>query len=148
MDSPVGKIVSIGNGSATVEVERIAACARCAAGKGCGAGLLSGSTKAATLEVSLSSHSQFSEGDEVTLKLEPAHLLRATILVYGLPLAGMVLGLSAGWLVSRPLADGVAVACAVAGLAAGFIAGRWQLNRNHCLKQFIPKIEGPADVAS
>ncbi len=148
MDSPVGKIVSIGNDSATVEVERIAACARCAAGKGCGAGLLSGSTKATMLEVSLTPNSQFSAGDEVRLTLEPAHLLRATILVYGLPLAGMVLGLSAGWLISRPLTDGVAVACAVAGLAAGFIAGRWQLNRNHCLKQFIPKIEGPAGVAS
>lgn len=100
------------------------------------------------LEVSLTPNSQFSAGDKVRLKLEPAHLLRATILVYGLPLAGMVLGLSAGWLISRPLTDGVAVACAVAGLAAGFIAGRWQLNRNHCLKQFIPKIEGPAGVAS
>jgi sigma-E factor negative regulatory protein RseC len=148
MDSPVGKIVSISNDSATVEVERIAACARCAAGKGCGAGLLSGSTKAAILEVSLSPHSQFSAGDEVRLKLEPAHLLRATILVYGLPLAGMVLGPSAGWLISRPLTDGVAVAYAAAGLAAGFIASRWLLNRNHCLKQFIPKIEGPAGVAS
>ena len=148
MDSPVGKIISIGNGNATVEVERIAACARCAAGKGCGAGLLSGTTKAATLQVSLSPHSQFSVGDEVSLKLEPAHLLRATILVYGLPLVGMVLGLSTGWLISRPLTDGAAVAFAVAGLATGLAAGRWQLNRNHCLRQFIPKIEGPAGVAS
>jgi len=148
MDSPVGIIVSIDNGSATVEVERIAACARCASGKGCGAGLLSGSTKAAVFEVSLSPHSHFSEGDEVSLKLEPAHLLRATILVYGLPLAGIVLGVSAGWLISRPLTDGVAAAFAVAGLVAGIIAGRRQLNRNHCLKQFIPKIEGPAGVAS
>ncbi len=100
------------------------------------------------LEVSLSPQSQYSIGDEVSLKLEPAHLLRATMLVYGLPLAGMVLGLSAGWLISRPLTDGVAVAYAVAGLTAGLAAGRWQLNRNNCLREFIPKIEGPAGAPS
>lgn len=148
MESPVGKIVSIDNDHATVEVERIAACARCAAGKGCGAGLLSGSSKAAMFEVALSPHSHFSAGDEVRLKLEPAHLLRATILVYGLPLAGMLLGVGAGSLISRPLTDGVAVTYTLAGLAAGFVAGRWQLNRNHCLKHFIPKIEDPAGVPS
>ena len=148
MDSPVGKIVSIGKDTATVEVERMAACARCAAGKGCGAGLLSGPSKAALLEVSLSPNSHFTHGDKVRLQLQPAHLLRATILVYGLPLAGMLLGLGAGWLISQPLTDGVAVVYAIAGLAAGFTAGRWQLNRNHCLKQFIPKVESVVGVPS
>jgi positive regulator of sigma E activity len=88
------------------------------------------------------------EGDEVTLTLEPAHLLRASLLVYGLPLAGMVLMLVVGWLLVRPLSDPQAIAFAGAGLATGFLAGRWQLNRQNCLKQFIPKIAGTADGAS
>ena len=144
MDSPVGKIVSLRQDRATVAVERTAACPRCAAGKGCGAGLLSGSTRPAMLEVSLSPHLRLSEGDEVRLTLEPSHLLRASLLVYGLPLAGIVLMLVAGWLISRPLSDPEAVAYAIAGLTAGMLAGRWQLNRRDCLKQFVPKIAGSA----
>ena len=100
------------------------------------------------LEVSLSPHLALNEGDEVRLMLEPSHLLQATVLVYGLPLAGIVLMLMAGWLISRPLSDPEAIAYAVAGLAAGFITGRWQLNRRNCLKQFVPKIAGSADAAS
>lgn len=148
MDAPIGKIVSIGPHSATVAVERSAACPRCAAGKGCGAGLLSGSTRPAMLEVSLSPHLKLSEGDEVRLILEPSNLLHASLLVYGLPLAGIVLMLVAGWLISRPLSDPEAVAYAIAGLTAGLLAGRWQLNRRDCLKQFVPKIEALINDAS
>lgn len=144
MNSPVGKIISIRQGRATVAVERTAACPRCAAGKGCGAGLLSGSTRPAMFEITLSPHLRLSEGDEVRLTLEPSHLLRASLLVYGLPLAGIVLMLVAGWLISRPLSDPQAVAYAIAGLTAGLLAGRWQLNRRDCLKQFVPKIAGSA----
>jgi len=148
MDVPIGKIVSIGPDSATVAVARSAACPRCAAGKGCGAGLLSGSTRPAMLEVPLSPQLKLSQGDEVRLTLEPSHLLRASLLVYGLPLAGIILMLVAGWLISRPLSDPEAIAYAIAGLAAGLVAGRWQLNRRDCLKQFIPKIEGMVGGAS
>jgi sigma-E factor negative regulatory protein RseC len=145
MDSPIGKIIAIGSTSAQVEVARTAACPRCAAGKGCGAGLLSGTRKAAILEVPLAAGSGLCEGDEVVLALEPAHLLRAAMLVYGLPLLGILLALTAGWLTIRPLNDGAAIVLAVAGLAAGLMAGRWQLNRHACLTQFVPRIEGRAD---
>lgn len=96
----------------------------------------------------MSPHSSLSEGDEVRLTLEPAHLLRASLLVYGLPLGGIILMLVAGWLISRPLSDPEAIGYAVAGLAAGLVAGRWQLNRRDCLKQFVPKISGPANGTS
>lgn len=142
MESPTGKIVSIAGGKATVAVERRAACPRCAAGKGCGAGLLSGSTRPALLEVSVSAGQRYREGDEVRLTLEPSHLLRATLLVYGLPLGGTVLMLLVGWLLMAPLSDPAAVGFAAGGLAAGLLAGRWQLNRRDCLKYFVPKIAG------
>ena len=56
--------------------------------------------------------------------------------------------LAAGWLISSPLTDAEAIAYAVAGLAAGLLAGRRQLNRHDCLRQFVPKIEGRVDAAS
>jgi len=144
MDSPIGKIVAIGATSARVKVASTAACPRCAAGRGCGAGLLSGTRKASILEVTVAAGSGLREGDEVVLALEPSHLLRATMLVYGLPLMGIVVALMAGWMVSRPMTDGVAILLAVAGLAAGMLAGRWQLHRHECLREFVPTIEGRA----
>lgn len=144
MNSPVGTIVAINERTATVQVERTAACPRCAAGRGCGAGLLSGSTRPALLDVALAPGSRYTEGDEVRLMLEPSDLLQATLLVYGLPLAGAVLMLLAGWLLASPLSDPEAIAFAVAGLAAGLLAGRRQLNRRDCLKRFVPRIAGPA----
>lgn len=148
MDSPVGKIVSIDGGKAMVEVERKAACPRCASGKGCGAGLLSGSTRPALIEVSVSPRQQYRAGDEVRLTLEPSHLAHATFLVYGLPLLGIVFMLVLGWSLMRPLSDPQAIAFAVGGLVAGLIAGRWQLNRRDCLKHFVPKITGAADATT
>lgn len=145
MDSPVGKIVSIEGGKAMVAVERKAACPRCASGKGCGAGLLSGSTDPALLEVSVASRQQYREGDKVRLTLEPSHLLHATLLVYGLPLLGIVVLLGLGWSLMRPLSDAQAIAFAAGGLAAGLLAGRWQLSRRECLKRFAPRITGIAD---
>lgn len=146
MQSPLGKIVSIDGGTATVAVERNAACARCAAGRGCGAALLGGTTQPALLEVSLSARDRYKEGDEVRLTLEPSHLLRATMLVYGLPLLSLVLMLVVGWLIMKPLSDPAAIAFAAAGLAAGLLASRWQLGRHDCLRQLVPKIAGVADA--
>ena len=96
----------------------------------------------------MSPDSSLREGDEVRLTLEPSHLLRATLLVYGLPLAGIVLMLITGWFISRPLTDAAAIAYAIAGLAAGIFASHRQLNRHQCLKHFVPKIEGRADAVS
>ena len=148
MDSPVGKIVALGPASATVTVARMAVCRRCASGKGCGAGLLGSSRSSVVLELPLPPASGLREGDVVRLTLEPSHLLRAATLVYGLPLLGMVLSLSAGWLVSRPLTDPAAILYAAAGLAAGLYAGRRLLGRHDCLTQFLPSIEGKADAVS
>ena len=119
-----------------------------AAGKGCGARLLGGSRDSAVLEIPLNPASGLREGDEVRLTLEPSHLLRATMLVYGLPLAGIILSLTAGWLLSRPLSDAAAIVYATGGLAAGLFAGRRQLGRHECLTQFIPRIEGKVDAVS
>jgi sigma-E factor negative regulatory protein RseC len=148
MKSPVGTIIAIGTTTATVEVERVAACPRCAAGRGCGAGLLAGSTRPVSLAIALPPDSEFRAGDSVVLALHPAHLLKAAALVYGLPLAGLLLALGGGQLFAAPLGDLEAVAWAVAGLAAGVAGGRWRLRRQACLQQFVPVIEGRANAAA
>ena len=141
MDYPVATIVSINNGLATVSVERSAVCARCASGKGCGAGLLSGKRKPARIEVPVPDAMHLLVGDRVKLTLAPADLLRASFLVYGLPLVGVVTALSFGWLASSgPLGDAKAIGLAIVGLLAGLLAGRDRIGRNRRLARFVPTI--------
>ena len=79
-------------------------------------------------------------GDQVTLELSPDSLLKASFLVYGLPLFGVVAMLIIGWLVAGPLSDTTAIALAIVGLLAGLATGRARLARNRCLERFVPSI--------
>jgi len=140
MNSPVGTIVSIADGHATVSVDAAPICARCAAGKGCGAGLLAGSNRSRLVDVPLTAGMQFKAGDEVRLSLQPAHLLRAAVFAYGLPLGGVVLALGLAWSLNQSLDDRFAVVLAVAGLVAGVLVGRHFLNEDGCLRNLAPTI--------
>ncbi len=140
MESPVATIISLNNGLATVSVDRTVACARCAAGKGCGAGLLGSQREPARIELPAPEGMRLAVGDRVNLELLPTNLLEAALLVYGLPLAGVLVALSAGWLIAGALNDAHAIILAIAGLLAGLVAGRYRINRNRCLQRFVPRI--------
>jgi sigma-E factor negative regulatory protein RseC len=140
MDAPVGRIVSVANGRATVSVDAAKACARCAAGKGCGAGLLTGASRSRLLEAKVASGIALQPGDEVRLNLAPSHLLRAAIFAYGLPLAGVIIALGAGWFMNRAINDRVAAAIGAGGMVAGAFLGRHLLNQDGCLKNLVPTV--------
>ncbi len=140
MESPVGRIVSIADGHATVSVDAAAICTRCAAGKGCGAGLITGGDRARLIEVQLSPALGLKAGDEVKLTLAPSNLLRAAVLAYGLPLGGIVSALGIAWLLNHPLDDQLAVVFAIGGFVSGVLFGRHYLNKDGCLKDLIPTI--------
>ena len=140
MDSPVGRIISVAPGHATVSVDATAVCARCAAGKGCGAGLLTGRDRSRLIDVNVAPGMGLQVGDEVKLTLAPSHLLRAAILAYGLPLCAVIIVLAVAWIISGTLNDVVAVVLATSGLIAGALMGRHLLNRDGCLKNFVPTV--------
>jgi sigma-E factor negative regulatory protein RseC len=127
MDSPVGTIVSIADGHATVSVDAAIVCARCAAGKGCGAGLLIGSDRTRLIEVQVSPGLGLKAGDKVKLTLSPSNLLRAALLAYGLPLGGIIIALGMAWFFKQTLDDGLAVLLAI-------------VNKDGCLKNLVPSI--------
>lgn len=149
MENPRGRIVSLhgvnSDTYAIVEIDPIVACARCAAGKGCGAGLLGGDATSKRVEAMVSSSMVFQQGDEVFIALQPKNLLRASLLVYGLPLAGAVLGAAAAY--GLGLNDGAAAVTALAGMAAGFWLARLRLQDLRCLRQFVPTVTGLATAA-
>ncbi len=140
MDSPVGRIVTVGPGHATVSVDAAQVCARCAAGKGCGAGLLTGASRLRLIDVDVPPGMDLKPGDDVKLTIAPSHLLHAAVLAYGLPLAGVVIALGIAWIMSRTLNDVLAVVLAICGLVAGALLGRHFLNQHGCLKNLVPTV--------
>lgn len=133
-------------GSITVRVERAAACKRCAAGKGCGAGLFQRGTADATLDIRLPSENMdLQPGEQIELALAPRRLLEAALTVYGLPLAG------AGCFVlvahMSELGDAGSVVAALAGLFAGLFVGRARLRRSGCLDRMTPEIVARAGAS-
>jgi positive regulator of sigma E activity len=68
-------------------------------------------------------------GANVSIRIPGESLLRATLLAYGLPLAGLLGGGVAGIVVGA--ADGVSAVIAAAGLVAGIVVARSRARR-HC----------------
>lgn len=142
MDMPEAEIISVNGNQAIVRVASIAGCARCAAGRGCGAGLLSQGLPYRDLRLSLPTGRQFAPGDQVRLAMAPARLLRACCYAYGLPLLALTLVPLAAHLFLGPLDDLSLVALAAGAVAVAVLAGRRLLRRQQCLQQLEPRILG------
>ena len=123
---------------AVVEVAASLRCARCASGKGCGAGLLGGDDRPRRVDALIAGGLDVREGDEVRVELAPDSLLHAALIVYGLPLAGAVIGAGIAYLAGGD--DLGAAIAALLGLAAGMAAGRRRLRRAACLRRFTPTV--------
>lgn len=141
MQSPTGKVTAISGGQATITVTQQNRCARCVAGKGCGAGLLNGSPRTLTLQVaSNATGGPLVIGDTVALTLAPENLRRAAMLAYGTPLAGLLAGILFASVAWAPPAEAAAIGCGLAGLLGGIGIGKWRLRRQSCLQHFLPAV--------
>jgi len=142
MDNPTGIIqalVTDARGTrAVVDVDVSTACPRCAAGKGCGAGLLVGSSRLRRVEASFSASLELAEGDNVEIALTPNNLLQAALIVYGLPMLGAVA--AAGFAYVMALGDAAAASAAIVGLLGGLVVSRWRLQHAACLGNFVPRV--------
>ncbi|MEX2122532.1 MAG: SoxR reducing system RseC family protein [Woeseia sp.] len=137
MNTPEATVIAVTADSATVSVEPASACARCAAGRGCGAGLtLKGRTR--LLDVKVAHGLALERGDRVRLELAPDHLLRAAWLAYGLPLVAMVVATGAANRIVGPGNDLVAVVFGALGLVIGVLTGRSILAKDDCLRHIAP----------
>jgi len=144
METVTGRVNSVHNGIASVMVEAPIACRRCASGRGCGAGLLTGSEGSRHIEVKISPGMNLVAGDAVRLAVSPQQLLRAALLAYGLPLAALVSAAAVASMFVGTIGDLGAVGFAAAGLAGGVFASRRYLERESVCHQFVPVVEIPA----
>lgn len=138
MQNPSGRIVSVHADHAVVEVDAGAVCERCAAGKGCGAGLLGVGTGPQRIAASVPAGLIVGDGDLVSIVLEPSNLLRAAVIVYGYPLAGAVIGAIAA--VIGGFGDVAAAVAALLGIVVGFVLAKHRLRDHRCLREFTPSI--------
>lgn len=142
MESVAGKISAVDDHRVTVAVQSAIACRRCAAGKGCGAGILQSTHDLRHVRIELPPGLSASVGDRVELSIEPKYLLRAALLAYGVPLSSMLVVLLAVQALPVPINEAAAVGLALVGLVAGVMAGRSLLRKDSVCAQFIPTISG------
>jgi sigma-E factor negative regulatory protein RseC len=147
MNSVTGKVVAVSGRKASVKLASAVVCPRCAAGRGCGAGLFGGSAKASELHVEMPADVSFRTGDPVTLSLSGTYLVQASLLAYGLPLAGALLTILIGQLFAAPLTDLSGVILGIAGLASGILLSRKFLHGFSCLQRFVPLVSSPRDAS-
>ena len=142
MTNPTGRVVSLvdsHDGARAIVAVRAAACPRCAAGKGCGAGVFSAGSKDREVEAQVPHGLDVAVGDVVELALAPNNILRAAKIVYGYPMAGAIAGAALAW--GLGFGDTAAALSALVGLLGGLAAGRRRLGESGCLAEFTPQIE-------
>lgn len=142
MENPRGRIIAVKHSDpavhALVEVDATIQCKRCAEGKGCGAGLFGTSSGTRRVEALIREDISVGEGDEVRIELEPRNLLRASLIVYGLPLGFAVA--AAAFANFAGLGDLNAALAALAGVTGGLLVARSQLRKSACLREFMPTV--------
>ena len=143
MDNPQGRVLSLTQGDhgvrAIVAVQDAPVCPRCAAGKGCGAGIFTTGIAERQVEAAVPPGLRPQVDDRVEILLAPENLLRAAFVVYGLPMIGAIAGAALAYAAS--LGDAAAALLALLGLGSGLGASRWRLRRADCLRRFTPRIE-------
>jgi len=141
MESQSATVIAISGDRLTVRVDRAAACSRCAAGRGCGAGLLDSAGRPRVLELDAPLSCRLRPGDTVDLKMRSQDLLRASLLAYGVPLSAVLLTLAALKLTMPGVGDGPSMAAASLSLVTSFVGVRRWLRREPCVERLLPRID-------
>ena len=131
-----------------LELQRGSACGHCELSEGCGTGALGRLLGHRVRTLTIETDRGCQPGDEVLLALPEAALVRSSLLLYGLPLLGLLCG--AALAIMMGFSEALVVSGAVLGLFAGL---RLAAHRARKLEQsgFAPYISairvnpGPAD---
>lgn len=91
-----GTVVTVKPDHLIISFEPLSQCQRCLSGQGCGAGVFGRLFPSRSTLLNLNSRQAFKPGQRVRVGLRPAQLLRAALVLYGLPLLGFLLGLVVG----------------------------------------------------
>ncbi len=116
-----------GTGTATIEYSRPEACEKCGA---CGSAKHSGK---------IMLKAQCKAGDWVRVELPDGRFVKASVLAYALPFAGLVAGILAGWFLLGQN-ELITALCAFAGMAAAFLIIRLADRRIRGKAEWTPRV--------
>ncbi|MGB1271458.1 MAG: SoxR reducing system RseC family protein [Endozoicomonas sp.] len=119
-----GQVVAVEGDSVWVETVRKSTCSGCSAHHGCGQGLSSKYQSNASLSY-IRAFSPFTlqEGDRVIVGIPEGVLMKASMLVYLIPMLSMMVSLWLSELVG--FSDAATMLFVVIGLALGFVPVKW-----------------------
>ena len=144
-----GQVLAVDGHTARVRIERQSTCGSCSARTGCGSGVLSEVLRRRAVEVTVGHGGDLQPGDRVTLGVHDQALVSGALVMYLLPLAGLVAAPAALMLLVPAAAEWLQV---VAG-AAGFLVGlggvrRWLRRRAPNLAPVVLMRHPAAGVAA
>lgn len=96
MIEETARVASVDGDAVEVVTERRSACGSCAAQKGCGTSLLAAWFPQRQLRFRVHNGLGARVGDQVVVGLDESYLQRGALLLYAVPLAGLLLGAVAG----------------------------------------------------
>jgi len=121
MIEETGRVIRVHADQAWVETTPQSTCGGCSAHGGCGIPVLARILGRRSAPVCVANHLGVAAGDRVVIGISETGLVRGSLAVYLVPLAGLLLGATgARWLA---LSTGQAEAAAIIGGLAGFLAG-------------------------
>lgn len=131
-------VTGVVEGLAIIQVQRHSACSHCELSKGCGTGAVGRLLGHRSKPLTIRNQYNLKVGDSVVLGLHDKAFLKASLLIYGVPL----LGLLVGGLLAQGLFEGsemVTIILAGVGFVSGLLYSA-VIARNRYSRQFNPVI--------
>ncbi|MEH6386930.1 SoxR reducing system RseC family protein [Pseudomonas profundi] len=137
-----GRVLSVEDGAVWVETVRRSTCGSCQARAGCGQALLQRLGSGARQGfIRVISDRDYQVGDEIIIGIPEDAVVRGSLWVYVVPLAGLF---TSGSLASAlSVSELSTIAAAFMGLVAGFGAVRWHARRSVTDQSLQPRVLRP-----
>lgn len=134
-----GRVVSTGAGGTWVETLARAGCGRCDQPGGCGQNSITRLFASRNRRVRVATEIPLASGDRVLIGIPDGQLLRASLVVYLLPLLGLVAGAVAGHFGSNG-SEGVSILGAALGMGGGFLAAHFAARVLNGRESWLPVV--------
>jgi len=129
MIEETGQVVDVQDAFAWIESEHTSTCGACNVRKGCGTAVLAKVLGQRRVHLRVLNRINARVGDTVVIGISESGLVRGSLAVYAVPLAGLFAGAIAGDVLGQHYFPGGADPLAIAGALAGLAAGLFWLKR-------------------
>lgn len=143
MIKEVGQVVAIDGDTVWVQTQTKTSCSTCQVNKACGTGIISKSFSQKVFLTPMANHLQAQVNDQVEVGIPEDMVVKASLLVYFLPLLTMISGLIIGRMFFPNVAEGWLILSALIGLSVGFVLTRYigqKISKNKQLEPVLLRI--------